>query len=116
MRKSDLKTGMTVKYRNGSLAKVLKDVNTEYYGHQDVLFAGKNGFMNGDSYLEDLHAKMFRDYDIIEIYQRPGECVILDFDTSKLLWRREEVKKLTVAEVEAELGYKVEIISEKGEE
>lgn len=57
--------------------------------------------------------------DIVEVWSRPDYVVPLDvnfFDLSicnrRLLWKRREPKKMTVAEIEAVLGHPVEIVSE----
>lgn len=119
MTKSDLKTGMTVKLRNGDLYKVLKDVDTLLYGHQDIFFANKEiGFIHGNFFDDNLicigSAPCIDGHtlDIIEIYDYINNGNILKFDTNNILWKRPETKKMTVSEVEKILGYKVEIISE----
>jgi len=72
MKKSDLKTGMTIETRNKQLFRVLKDVETEAYGHQEYVFARlkETGFLIGDNYTEDLFVKDKNnaEYDIVLVY------------------------------------------------
>lgn len=117
MTKSDLKTGMTVETEYGTLLKVLKDVDTVNYGNQEVFFFRRgiiiDGFTLGSDYSEDL---TFKDkdagFDIVRVYDKESDNQILVFSTEKLLWQRKEPRKMTVADVEALVGEKVEIISE----
>lgn len=90
MKKSDLKTGMTVELRDGKLYKVIKDVHTDNYGHQEYLFLRDKGFNIVDCYMEDLRNKNYSDFDVIKIYDKKSDGEILEIDTSKLLWERKE--------------------------
>ena len=118
MKKSDLKTGMRVETRRGGLYLVLKDVDTKYFGHQDIGFVSENTFMNGDEYKEDLTENYYHngDFDIIRVYgisniQESGlNGNTLNLDVKHLIWEREEVKELTVEEVSEKLGYEVKIV------
>lgn len=113
MKNEYLKAGRTVLFENGKLGKVLHDVDTTYYGKQDIFIAVQGGgFKTGDKYDEHLTKEADPEYNIVEVFEKPNEAIILNFDTKDSLWKRPEPKKLTVAEVEKLLGYKVEIISE----
>lgn len=120
MTKQDLKTGMRVRTRNGELYLVLKDCKTGHYGHQDLLFASFCGDYNiGDDYNNDLICvdsnDTDEDFDIVEVYTAKSgfaDIDVLDRTSLKSIWKREEKKKMTVAEIEEKLGYEVEIVRE----
>jgi hypothetical protein len=95
MKKSDLKTGMLVQYNNGDYSIVLKDVETQHYGHQELFFADveKIGFMTGDSYNDNLvcEGRFGSNYTIKKVYSAPRDSMKLNTSTEerKLLWERE---------------------------
>ena len=110
MKKSDLKKGMRVRLKNGRILIVIRDYETARYEHQDILFADDYGFMPGDDYGEDL---LYRDddYSVSEVYANPGDSHFLDVKRKgEFLWERPEPKEMTLADIEAELGYPVKII------
>jgi hypothetical protein len=105
--KDMLKTGMRVETRDGRLQIVIKDFDTEYYGHQDILFVGDGFFSIGSGFSNDLVCeKLNPSNDIVKVYGCPsfhGE--ILDINKSgKLLWQRPEPKHYTISEAEAKLS------------
>jgi len=97
MKKSDLKTGMRVRLRNGDLCLVLKNCETECYGYQKLFFAKFGyGFLIGDHYDEDLNHRTTKAYDIVEIFStetstKTGlcDCNILNKNSLKSIWKRE---------------------------
>jgi hypothetical protein len=99
--KDDLEVGMTIEFENGRLAKVLKNVKTRCYGRQELFFVLQDqSFMNGDSYFYNLKTKndLTKNdfgYSVIKIYDKSSDGKILDFNTNKLLWKREEPKIIT---------------------
>ena len=110
MKKSDLKTGMRVRFKNGRIYIVIRDYDTASYGHQDVLFVNDFGFMVGSDYGEDL---LYRDddYSVSEVYASPSDSYFLDLERKgRLLWERQEPKEMTLADIEAELGYPVKVV------
>lgn len=117
MKKSELKTGMWVTTRSGAQYMVIKDVRTQLYGPQEIAFIGKEGFMLGDNYSEDLEmttlsSPFIEEYDIVEIRGfREGFISANTYlvDNQPLLWRRKEVITLTLEELIKKAGY------EKGE-
>lgn len=122
MKKLDLKTGQRVKLRNGDIYLVLKDVDTDYYGKNEIFFAGKQGFMSGSSYDGDLNYKKLpcSGCDVISVHNVFDNCdncgngEILNLDIlSAPIWKRGEIKKMTVAEIEKELGYKIMIVKKE---
>lgn len=101
MTKADLKDGMVCRTRNGKvfiwLDGVLRQTN--------IWCSGTN---------EDLcNEPQCPGYDIIEVYITVGNTLsdMLDVDRfGTLIWKREEPKKMTVAEIEEILGYPVKIV------
>lgn len=108
MKKSDLKVGMIVKTREDELFMVMPACNVNL-----VLSNGRH-WMSLDSYNDDCTASCVK-YDIVKVYgltQMPHKATIVSTDSRELLWEREEAKKMTVAEIEDILGYKIEVVSE----
>ena len=108
--KADLKDGMVVEYRDGSLRMVLGDKLIGYN-----LYASLDNFTDT---LELLDSQVFSMMTIDKVYKSTGEVLNEYFDTKKLtlIWERpkeEPVKEMTVAEIEKELGYKVKVVAEK---
>lgn len=111
--KDDLKTGMLVVTRDGRKWIVMKDLYDKNYEETGVL-SNLDEFNLLASYNDDLtfisrSGKHIEKLDIVEVYDVKS---ILDFDIiyRKLLWKREEVKELTVGEISKLLGYKVKIV------
>lgn len=104
--KSDLKNRMVVEYRNGYRRMVV-----------DNRLMGISGGGYLGNYNEDLTMKgqdlANRDYDIIIVYNP-----ISAFDDIKRagshnkIWERQEVKEVTMTEVEEKFGCKVKIVKE----
>jgi len=118
MTKADLKTGMRVRVKSGAIYIVLKDYDTSLYGHQKLVLVSKDGFMNGDSYNEKLECTddVSRYYDIDLIYACPGDSNITNHSMlGDLLWEREQVKEMTLKQIEDKLGYKIKIVDKKEE-
>ena len=112
MTKSDLKTGMLVTLRNGKKMCVYLNVEISITKNADVI-------TNGDTWLglnffdDNLNCRMGSDMDIVEIEVPLIYTDLRHHNGTKSIWQRQKPKKMTVAEVEKILGYKVEIISEK---
>ena len=92
MTKKDLKSGMTVKLRNGNVYLVVNDFLTR-----------EHGYMPLGSCKEDLTALGNCEYDVVEVYQSSaGKAFSYLIDVSsygmKLLWKRQELPKLSTAE------------------
>lgn len=104
--KADLKDGMVVEFTNGNRAMVLNNQ-----------FIGLHCYSNMDNWsdtLENIHSP-FRV--ITKVYTSKSWYLSKYFNEEylTLIWERAEeepAKKMTVAEIEKELGYKVEIVSE----
>jgi hypothetical protein len=96
MKKSELKTGMRVRMRNNEIYLVLKDVDTETYGHQDIIFVRKYGFMTGSNYDENSMkiCGSSSDFDIMEVFNVenniPFSSSVLDLSKRHSIWQRQE--------------------------
>lgn len=129
MKKSDIKNGMHVITKGGEEYIIMSDVYApkqinEHRIAKVVMLNLDGGWMNFDKYDDDL---CFRDtiydaadddslYDIDEVYV-PNyyswtlESALKNKEDFTRLWKR-SVKKMTKAEIEAELGYEIEIVED----
>lgn len=118
--KADLKVGYVVKLRDGSLEMVMMSGVCGLRNHA-LLSVGTSGCWTNIA--QDIDDNLCRhdnkrDYDIVEVYgySTYAYCALkISTDDRELLWKREEkpAKKMTVAEIEKALGYKVEVVAEK---
>lgn len=129
MKKSDIRNGMHVITKSGEEYIIMSDVYapTQIDNHNTAKvvmlgLCGRGGWMNFDHYDDDL---CFRDivaedddylYDINEVYTPNCYCWALESALEiqnknhfTRLWKR-GAKKMTKAEIEAELGYEIEIV------
>lgn len=121
MTKSELKTGMIVTRRDGKKMTVYRNCACSFAGeiHNDVLVdASDKTWHTLDYYTEDLiNDKGYHEFDIVkvELVNHPYDFNKYPFDAkiNKTLWERSDAQKLTVADIEKILGYKVEIVAEK---
>lgn len=122
MTKSELKTGMVVTYRDGRKAMVFKDCAdnnfpTLFKKEANVLISEEATWLDLHYINEDLLYSN-RDSDSLDIIM--VEAAINPFilwrpynpNDYTVIWKRNPPKKMTVAEIEAVLGYRVEIVSE----
>ena len=120
MKLKDLKTGMRIILRNGQEYIVLNNVITPYKEKGDIYILVDGGWMSSSSYNDDLTCKGdYKEYDIMKVYvQNNGNYLdgdVLQRDAIKnmdLIWERGEKRKMTVSEIEKELGYSINIVSE----
>ena len=119
MIKSELKTGMIVRYRCGALRVVMQN-DTEY--DHDACLVGADGWIELRKYNEDLTlSDIFNTHnnDIVAVYKVSpmyymnifcGEYKLDDsfvMNYGHLLWEREEpVVEMTIKEIEEKLGIK----------
>ena len=121
---NDLKTGMIVTMRDGHECVVLRRVHTQLCKDIDVFVDIKSrSWFEMNSFDNDF--KCWRvptgDYDIVKIEQPrhifDSMNLSKDIDKREILWKETTTIKLTVAEIENRLGYRIEIVSDKnGEE
>lgn len=115
MTKSELKTGMIVTLRNGNKKQVYIDVVTNNLQNANVITDG-NTWSDLYHYNEDLTYKGSRELDIVKVAYVGfviGLHAGVESPVGNTIWERKEPKKMTVAEIETILGYKIEIVSEK---
>lgn len=121
MKKSDLRSGDIVETRSGNRYIVL--LNARGYMKKDILCNLNDGcYCVLDSFNEDLTNLQTKEADIMKVCadDYTGDNLRAFritkenwFYTEKWTWiRREEKKKMTVAQICKELGYDVEIIKE----
>jgi len=90
MKKSDLRTGMWVRFRTGEVVMVLlnsKDVCRE----GDILTNGK-GYFSLEKYIDDLTHSEVIGLDIVEVLiaQRTWDIIAFSEDNFDCIWVREE--------------------------
>lgn len=107
---SDLKTGLVVEYSNDEKALVVNNRLLSLVGYNLL-----------ESYNDDLTCCSNPNYNIDRVYSlNANELYSLEDllcpDTSDLIWEREDItpkpQKMTKAEIEAQLGYEIEIVEE----
>lgn len=90
------------------------DIVTQRNGDQKRYSADRNGFvgLDGNSYLEySNYTENLLDKDGDEIYDIMKVERVKQFET--VFIRDEEVKEMTIAEIEKELGYQIKVIKEE---
>ena len=96
---------MLVQFRNGDVFMVINDVLVRH-GEWTSL-----GYFD-----EDLNSDSCNDFDIMKVSTVLNGYLLMPTNWNKgrlnnnLLWEREETKKMTVSEIQKELGYKIEVI------
>ena len=114
--KNDLKVGYVVKLRDGGLEMVTMS-GICGSNNSMLISIGTSGVWTDISRNIDdnlCRKDNTRDYDIVEVYgySQYAYCALkVSTENRELLWKREEAKKMTVEEIEKELGYKIEIVS-----
>ena len=106
--KSDLRSGDVVVRQNGVAKIVCIETGT---------LICKTGYDVLTYINQDFSNKLDNDYDIIEVY-RPTDgyhCQFYEgaYKKGKLMYKRQDKKKMTLADIEKELGYGIEVVSEK---
>ena len=122
MKLSNLKTGMIVRYRNGELRLVLRDVSN-FEGDSIV---GRFSWNTLSNYNEDMKCKIYnsRELDIVEVYEPLSVFISITdiFESKKFnvdninlytcIWEEEKPVEITINEIEEILGYKIKVIEE----
>ena len=117
--KADLKTGMIIVNRKGVEYVVIKGMEHGFDSTKDAFMnISKHTWDGLDFYTNDLlNNNDMPEMDIMEVYLAPHPYCIQDIDYErdkrKLLWKREEVKELTVDEISELLGYKIKVVGGK---
>ena len=105
--KSDLKNRMVVEDQKGRLKIYI-----------DGILLGDETYSPIGDYNEDLMygKRSFSELDIVKVYGQVKFCHYLHSDNLSnlsLIWQREEVKEVTMTEIEEKFGCKVKIINDK---
>ena len=100
--KADLKNRMVVEYRNGDRRMVVDDVLIGYNGF--VCLSAYNAYL-------EMKNRSLSEFDIVKIYNTICSLTEVADEDLSLLWQRQEVKEVTMAEVEEKFGCKVKIVN-----
>lgn len=120
---NDLKTGMIVTWRNGEKATVLRDTiffKSLLMTNRDLLVpCSGNSWTTLTNYNDEFKNKFIPSYDIVKVEVPTHPFYCFDYERkdfhSEVVWEESAVK-MTVAEIENKLGYKIEIVSDNEEE
>ena len=105
--KDDLKVGYLVKLRNEQIAHV---VNTQEKG---LGLNFENAWDTLRDYSNDLTNETASGFDVDEVYGLTKEGMNAHMFTvsgRKLLWKREEVKEMTIEDIQKALGHKIKVV------
>lgn len=92
-----------VKTRNGNLYLLAECTDEKLVG----INIKDDRYVNLDDDLKDLDD---HDFDIMEVFEFSVTCWSgIKYDLERV-WKREEAKEMTIAEIEKELGYKVKVV------
>ena len=124
MKKSDIKNGMHVITMNNEEYVIIDNVEAREQIMDNktanvvmISLGYYHGWMNFDEYDDDLRYHRDKSYDIKGVYEpRFYSCTLSpineDRDMFIEVWERPIPKKMTKAEIESELGYKIEIVED----
>lgn len=110
--KDDLKVGYVAEAANQSMFMVMSNDKNHL-----CLVNDEGYFIPLDSLDDEMHDPNPigpYDYSVLAVYgyaHRFSYSRDISTRNRSLLWKREEVKKMTVEEIEKELGYKIDIVS-----
>lgn len=115
MKLSDLKAGKhVIEIRSGEKFLVAENKNGVIFG---ICLNGRNYFsaLYSTGYDDNLtFLNSYKNNDIVKIYEIENSCTFEYLENNlSLIWEHKEVKKMTKAMIESELGYEVEIVEEK---
>ena len=113
MKKSDLRSGMWVKFRNGEMTMILLKARND--NREEDVITGNHMWDKLDNYDDDLTDKEHEEFDIMEIWIAGIATGLTHFYEKNYarIWKREETCHLTQKEAEGilseTLNKKVEI-------
>ena len=111
LNKKDLRTGMKVTTRGGDEGIVLLNMQHKHTEDEDIIIGleNKKWWLKLSRYNDDLTYKDNKsEFDIVKV-EVPIHLMDLVADTESVEWEQ-LVKKMTLSEIEAELGYKIKIV------
>lgn len=117
--KADFKPGYVVQLRNNQVKMVLPVGSNETLtlidekGNWSYLSAWDDKFNRKKDPVDPRQMDIMAVYGYVQGMVNYDKAGRLAFDGRPILWQRTEVKKMTVAEINAALGYEVEIVAEK---
>ena len=99
-----LKTGRVAETRDGAKYLIIRDIDTENYGHQEWGLVDIDGFLTSQDY--DINLKEINSdtsFDVVKIYQENSidknqlSCKFMDIENKNyLVWERKEEKQVRV--------------------
>ena len=103
MKKSDLKTGMWVEFKNGGKAVVLLNTNLdaihpERNKNRDMLVMVSGGWHDLSEHGEDLTCAFNRYYDIVKVFNSITHHSAITGKNLTLIWERKETIEMTLEE------------------
>lgn len=120
--KDDLKTGMAIELRDGTLYTVLRDVcETLWNNESNDLLINNDGWDELNEWTDNLlYAHDDSSVDIVKVYRPNHPYGIINLlyeddknETRKLIWERQEPIEMTMKELEEHFGYPIKIVKEK---
>lgn len=114
---SDLKTGMIITLRNGVEYIVFSDtVDTSVSCDSEMIFTNGDVWCSANKYSENMKNKYSKNLDIIKVESPEFTLGFINLnhfrETRKTLWERQEIKEMTVTDVEKLVGCRVKIVGE----
>jgi len=112
MKKEDLQCGYLVLTNDGDYALIMNIRNTENNDTYMILGYDDKTYLRLSEFDEHLKHLTDHTYDIIAVYDFPQSCnsKLYSISTRKLLF--DNRKKMTIKEIEKELGYQIKIVEE----
>lgn len=107
----DLETRMVIETRNGDRYLVLRDQKEIHVMCSDGNYYTKLVGGNYENHNAEMRFLEDTDLDVMTVY--PKVDTFNEVETvNEPIWERKEPKKMTVAEIQKELGYEVEVIAD----
>lgn len=109
MKKSDLKVGYVVKFRNDEIGIIMQT-------NKGLIIIQKNESYNTFNYINENLTNDESEYDIMEVYGFTNykyKALRISTEDRELLWKREDKKEMTISEIEKELGYPIKVVKER---
>ena len=97
-----------IKTRDGYMYLVFQDLDETMFGFNLLNTHSMLTLVPGEE-LKDKQGTL--DFDVMEVFELTTFCALEDIQTVlKSVWKREEVKEMTMEELEAHFGHKVKIV------
>lgn len=114
--KSCLRTGDVLVLRNEQRYVVMKDYGKRH--EETYLEIAGYGWVNPENYKSDMTNKLRygKPFDVMKVMRpsmKSAHFMSTDTDYFEVVFERVEPKKMTVEEIEAILGYKIEVVDDE---